>query len=243
MKAMIFAAGLGTRLKPLTDNIPKALITLNNTPLLEILIKKLQSYDINDMIINTHHHADKIAEFLKKNEYFGSDIKISLEKDLLDTGGGLKKASWFFKDEQYFLVHNVDIISDINITDMINHHIENNAVATLAVRKRETSRQLLFNRDMKLCGWKNRKTNEVIIPDKNIAESSEYAFSGIHIISSDLFSYFPDKDFFSIIETYLIASKNGAFIAGWVPKCNFWMDLGKPDQLQKAAHLLSQIND
>ena len=155
MKAMILAAGLGTRLKPLTDKIPKALLMINDKPLLFYIINKLKQAGVNEIILNVHHHAEQIIDFLKENNHFNISVEISNEEDLLDTGGGLKKAGYFFDDGNPFLLHNVDVISSIDLTEMINHHNNQRNLVTLAVKRRKTSRYLLFDSNEQLVGWKS----------------------------------------------------------------------------------------
>ena len=145
MKAMILAAGLGTRLRPLTDSTPKALVTIKNRTLLEIIINRLKTFGINEMIINVHHFADHIIQYIKNNHFFNIRIEISKEDNLLDTGGSLKKASWFFNKNETILVHNVDIITDLDLDKMRQYHLTNGSFATLAVRKRQTQRYFVFD--------------------------------------------------------------------------------------------------
>jgi len=157
MKAMILAAGLGTRLKPLTDDRPKALVTVAGRTLLQITLDRLRSFGVLEVIVNTHHHADMILEYLAANQNFGMTIEISREPVLLDTGGGLKNAAWFFQDSgqsigEPFILHNVDVISTIDLVGMVRFHKEQSALATLAVQNRETSRYLVFDNHGQLCG-------------------------------------------------------------------------------------------
>ena len=156
MKAMIFAAGMGTRLKPMTDNTPKALIPINGRPMLEHVILKLKDAGFHQIVINVHHLGDQIIDFLAANNNFGVQIHISDERDyLLDTGGGIKKAAKFLQGNEPFLVHNVDIMSNVDMKKLYDCHLETNLVATLLVSKRNTSRYLLFNKESRLCGWRN----------------------------------------------------------------------------------------
>jgi len=234
MRAMILAAGLGTRLKPLTDSIPKALIKINNYSLLELQIKKLKAEGFDEIIINVHHFGDRIPEYLKKNNYFDCSIKISDENNkLLDTGGGLKKAAHFFSDGKPFLVHNVDILSNINLKSFMEAHLSSGSIATLAVQDRKSSRKFLFDKHMTLCGWMNGKTGEQIISRDKITETISFAFSGIQVINPKLFQYFPDKDIFSLVELYLSTAKQEKII-GYVHNEDEWMDLGKIENLSKA---------
>src|SRR5664280_1226211 len=161
MKAMIFAAGLGTRLKPVTDNLPKALVPIAGKPLLEHVILKLKSAGFDEIIVNIHHFPDQIIDFLKANNNFSIRIEVSDERNLLlDTGGGIRRAAWFFDDEKPFLVHNVDILSNVDLKELYQQHLRSNSLATLVVSKRDTFRYLLFNDDNRLCGWINEKTGE-----------------------------------------------------------------------------------
>ncbi|HNW54747.1 MAG TPA: sugar phosphate nucleotidyltransferase, partial [Bacteroidales bacterium] len=162
MKAMIFAAGLGTRLKPYTETMPKALVPVGGVPMLELLLNHLKQNGFSRIIINVHHFAGQVVDFLDRNHNFGLDIAISHEEDLLlDTGGGLKKAAWFFDDQQPFLVQNVDVMSDIDYLEMLRFHTQTQSLVTLAVSERESSRYFLFDNTMQLSGWENVKTGEV----------------------------------------------------------------------------------
>ena len=228
MKAIIFAAGLGTRLKELTQHTPKALVKVGGITLLERTILKLKQAGIEEIIVNVHHFAEQIIDFVSQRD-FGVNIRISWEKDLLlDTGGGLKHAEHFFNDGKPFLIHNVDIISDIDLRKMLDYHNENQAIATLAVRNRETQRYLLFNEKLELCGKENTKTNEKnIIP--NIPKHTHlqrFAFSGIHIVSPKIFSFMPEKNVFPITDAYFSAAQSQKVIA-FPHNEGFWADMGK----------------
>ncbi len=239
MKAMILAAGKGTRLKPLTDSTPKALVELNGTPMLEIVIRKLIKSGVQEIIINVHHLANQIIDFLKDKNNFGIRIEISNEENqLLDTGGGLKKASWFFDDNKPFIVHNVDIISDIDLNAMMDDHYKHDALATLAVRDRQSSRYFLFNHQNYLCGWKNTKTEEIITHEPNL-ELKPLAFSGIHIINPKIFSLMSNSEKFSIVESYLKLSQKHT-IVGYQNDQDYWFDIGKPENLKKANEWLKK---
>jgi NDP-sugar pyrophosphorylase family protein len=233
MKAIIFSAGLGTRLRPLTNSKPKALIEIFNVPLLEIVIKRLIEAGVNEIIINTHHFPEQIVDFIKSKSNFGIRIEFSNEEKLLDTGGGLKKASYFFDDSEPFFVHNVDVISDINLKEMYNQHLENNCLATLAVNKRETSRHLIFDEENKLCGWKSEKENKTIISRKPKGNAIELAFCGIHVISPILFEKMIEEGVFSIIDTYLRLAGSGESIIAFRADSFYWKDVGTIEQFQK----------
>jgi len=227
MKAIILAAGLGTRLKPLTDNKPKALVEIKGKTLLEIAISKLKKEGFTDIIINVHHFANKIIDFLKKNNNFNINISISDEtKMLLDTGGGIYHAKWFFENEKVFLVYNVDIISDVNLKELYDIHIQTNAIATLAVKNRETSRQLLFDTENNLCKWKNIITGEEKIARKTNSKLKPFAFSGIHVLSTKIFDLIEEKGCFSIIDVYLRLAKDYD-IKSYNHNNTSWSDMGK----------------
>ncbi len=237
MRAMIFAAGLGTRLKPLTAVKPKALVEVKNIPLLEIAINKLITFGFDEIIINVHHFADMIIDFLKSKNNFGIRIEISDERDLLlNTGGGLKKASWFFDNGKPFLVYNVDILSDIDLQKMYQFHQESNSIATLAVRNRSTQRYLLIDDENLLCGWQNIESGEIKNARQIISSLHQLAYSGIQIINPNVFSLMPDDKVFSIIDFYLsIAAKER--ITAFNHDETYWLDLGKIESLEKAKSL------
>lgn len=243
MRAMILAAGLGTRLKPLTEATPKALVKLKGYTLLELQIKKLKAEGFDQIIINVHHFAEQIIDYLKMNKYFGCDIEISDETNLLlDTGGGLKKASHFFSDGDPFLVYNVDILSNINLKKLLEVHISSSSIATLAVQNRKSLRKFLFNKDNLLCGWMNEKTSEQIIARETQSSLLSFSFSGIQIIDPKIFKNFPDKDAFSLVELYLTSTKNEK-ITGYEHNEDEWIDLGKIENLKKAKELLGKIRN
>lgn len=238
MKAMILAAGLGTRLRPLTDDRPKALVEISGHTLLEITLRRLQHFDIREVIVNVHHFADMVVDYLKKNDNFGMRIEISREEVLLDTGGGLKKA-WFFQEDSNqaddpFLVHNVDVLSTIDLHHMLLFHRTNQALATLAVQQRKTSRYLLFDEQNQLCGRQtgNDQPPELVRP---CGETQALAFCGVHVISPRLLALMTESDVFSIIPTYLrLASQNEKVLAFRADEY-YWRDLGTPENLAQAA--------
>jgi len=241
MRAIILAAGLGTRLKPLTDKTPKALVKIKGFTLLELQIKKLNAEGFNNIIINVHHFADQIKAYLDKNNFFNCSIEVSDESEkLLDTGGGLKKGTHFFSDNQPFLVYNVDIISNINLKKLLDTHIANSSIATLAVQQRESSRKFLFDDKMRLIGWMNEKTGEKIVTNIAKVIRQPFSFSGIQIIDPRIFKYFPYKDVFSLIELYLSAAKQEKII-GYVHDEDKWMDMGKIENIAEAEILLEKL--
>lgn len=242
MKALIFAAGLGTRLKDLTKDKPKALVEVNGKPMLQIIIEKLKAFNIEDIFINIHHFGDQIISFLEQNNNFNCNILISDERDqLLNTGGGLKKVLKKLNENENLLIHNVDILTDVDLNAFIKMHQRNKNIASLLVKKRNTSRYLLFNEQMELKAWKNIKSGEVkpAILANEIKNLKAFAFSGIHIINQQALNYFPNEDVFEIIPEYLkIAQKEK--IEAKEMKCEFWMDLGKPEAIEKATAYLKQ---
>ncbi len=242
-KVFILAAGLGTRLKHLTTDKPKAMVFFNKKPMLEHLILNLKAQGFNDFVINVHHFADQIENFLTQNNNFDCNIQISDErKKLLDTGGAILHAKNLFSDSENILIHNVDIFSDINLQKLLNYHQQNNASATLAVHKRESSRKLVFDKNMQLCKWKNNKTGEEKIAKETVGELSEYSFSGIHIINSKIFELITETEKFSVIDLYLRLAKNHKIIA-YETNNNYWFDLGKEESLNEAEKYLNATLD
>jgi mannose-1-phosphate guanylyltransferase len=244
MKAMILAAGLGTRLKPLTDNRPKALVELSGRTLLEITLSRLRSFGVTEVIINVHHFAEMVIDYLKSNNNFGMRIEISREDVLLDTGGGLKKAAWFFLEnssrlDEPFLLHNVDVISNIDLSRMLQFHKENHPLATLAVQSRETSRPLLFDDHLQLCGRRAGRDHEpeIVRPSAHL---DPLAFSGIHVLSPRLLSLLAEEGVFSIIPSYLRLAAQGEKILAFHADQYYWRDLGRPADLAQAARDLQQ---
>ena len=241
---MILAAGLGTRLRPLTDDRPKALVDVGGRTMLEITLSRLRAFDIRDVIINIHYFADMIVEYLKKNHNFGMHIEVSREQVLLDTGGGLKKAAGFFLEdprdfETPFILHNVDVISTIDFRRMAQFHTENRALATLAVQDRETSRYLLFDERHQLCGRRTGRDqkNELVRPSQ---PTQALAFSGIHIISPRFLELMVEDGVFSIITTYLRLATEGEKILAFQADDYYWRDMGRPDDVLLAARDLKQ---
>jgi NDP-sugar pyrophosphorylase family protein len=233
MKAMILAAGLGTRLKPFTDKHPKALAVVNGKTLLQRNIEYLKSYGITELIVNVHHFADQILNHLKENNHFGISITISDEtNEVLETGGGLKKASWFFEDGKPFLLMNVDILTKLDLQAMIDAHTAQNPMATLAVSDRNSSRCFLFNENQELCGWKNKNTAEEKI-SKISNHYFEKSFSGIHIIDPAIFSLMHQVGKFSIVDTYLELAKTH-IIQSFDHSGALLMDVGKPESILEA---------
>ena len=266
MKAMILAAGLGTRLRPLTDDRPKALVELSGRTLLEIALSRLRSFGVTEVIVNVHHFADMVIEYLKSNNNFGMRIEISREDVLLDTGGGLKKAAWFFLEDsaprhsksgdsnqmdEPFLLHNVDVISNFDLRRMLQFHKENRALATLAVQARENSRPLLFDEHLQLRGRMVGPDGKPELVSHAVAQAfrpeesapppfQALAFSGIHVISPRLLPMLTEEGIFSIIPSYLRLSAQGEKILAFRADQYHWRDLGRPADLVQAALDLKQ---
>ena len=258
MKAMVLAAGLGTRLRPLTDDRPKALVTVGGRTLLEIALRRLQTVGVREVIVNTHHYADMIAEYLESHDNFGMRIEISPEEILLDTGGGLKKTAPFFLEKgassEPFLVHNVDVLSTIPLDRMVRLQKEQRALVTLAVQDRLTSRYLLFDQHNQLCGRRAGRGVGAVASDNSPAipgppqfehETGKQtgqpdpvqplAFCGIHVISPDLFSLMEQEGAFSIIDVYVRLAAQGKRILAFRADEFYWRDLGRPESIAEAA--------
>jgi NDP-sugar pyrophosphorylase family protein len=235
MKAMILAAGLGTRLRPLTDDRPKALVEVAGHTLLELALSRLRAFGVREVVVNTHHYAEMIADSLKAQDNFGMRIEISHEDELLDTGGGLKRAAHFFLEgngnpQEPFILHNVDVISTINLARMMQFHTQQNALATLAVQARETSRVLLFDTDGQLCGRRVGRDGETEWA-RPAAKTEALAFSGIHVISPRIFAKMEDNGAFSIIAAYLRLASQGEKIVAFRADESYWRDLGRPESI------------
>lgn len=242
---MIFAAGLGSRLRPLTDHMPKALVPVAGKPMLERVILRLKEAGFNDITINIHHFGEQIIDFLHANDNFGVDIHISDERDrLLDTGGGIKKARPLLESREPFLVHNADILTDLDLNAFYRHHLESKADATLLVSERKTSRYLLFDGNCHLHGWINKSTGEVK-PEGFLYKEGDYqelAFGGLHVISPSIFRYMENEQWtgkFSIIPFYVDVCRE-ARIQGYAGDNKKWFDVGKPETLAKAEEYYSR---
>lgn len=237
MKAMILAAGLGTRLRPLTDDRPKALVAVGGRTLLEITLSRLRVFGVREVIINVHHFADLVVDYLKANNNFGMRIEVSREEVLLDTGGGLKKAAYFFLEnsgpsDEPVILHNVDVISTIDLGCMVRSHAERQALATLAVQDRETSRYLLFDQELRLCGRRGGRDQapEMV---RAAQPTQALAFSGIHVISPRLFKMLTEEGTFSIITSYLRLAAQGESIVAFRADKYYWRDLGRAENVAR----------
>lgn len=238
MKAMILAAGLGTRLRPLTNDRPKALVEVAGRTLIEITLARMREFGVHEVIINVHHFGDMVVEYLEKNDNFGMRIAVSREEDLLDTGGGLKKAARFFVEnsrglDEPFILHNVDVLSTIDLGRMVQFQREHQALATLAVQERETSRYLLFDDQHQLCGRLSGRGGEAEFV-RSPLEVQALAFSGIHVISPRLFALMSEEGAFSIIASYLRLAAEGENILSFRADEYYWRDLGRPENVAQA---------
>jgi len=239
VRGMILAAGLGTRLKPWTDHHPKALAMVNGRSLLQRNIEYLQQFGITEVIVNVHHFAEQIISAVENNRGWGSNITISDETDaVLETGGGLQKAGWYLQNEEAFVLMNVDILTDLNLTAMIQQHLNSAAIATLAVTERNTSRYFLFNDKSELCGWRNVSTGEEKIVKDSLSTHPK-AFSGIHVISGNIFKHLTKEGKFSMVDVYLDLAKDH-FIQSFDHSESKFIDVGKPESVEKAERMFVQ---
>ena len=238
MKAMVLAAGLGTRLRPLTDTRPKALVEVGGRTLLEITLSRLRSFGIREVIINVHHFAEMIVDYLQANSGFGLQFEMSREDVLLDTGGGLKKAGWFFADSaDPFVLHNVDVLTNIDLAQMVQSHVRNRAVATLAMIQRETSRYLLFDDEGSLCGRRHRDRTELV---RECSGVEHLAFCGVHVISPRLLPMLTEDGPFSIVDAYLRLAATDGKIQAFRSDHYYWRDLGRIESIEQAEQDLHQ---
>jgi NDP-sugar pyrophosphorylase family protein len=238
MKAMVLAAGLGTRLHPLTNDRPKALVEVGGRTMLEIVLERLRDSGVCEVIVNVHHYADMVMEYLRAHENFGMRIEVSREEELLDTGGGLKKAAWFFlENDEPFLVHNVDVVSTIDLAALVRAHNDRQALATLAVQDRTTSRYLLFDGEGQLCGRRAGLdgTPEMV---RDCVDARALAFAGIHVLSPRLLPRMSEEGAFSIIRTYLRLAGEGERVLAFHADEYQWRDLGRPESVAAAGREL-----
>ena len=244
MQAMIFAAGVGTRLKPLTDRIPKALVRVGGEPLLKRVIFQLKDAGFTRIVVNVHHFSNQIIDYLRDNDNFGMDIRISDESDkLLETGGGIKKAWPLFDQKEPVLIHNVDILSNVDLKKFYQMEAETPLAARLLVSVRKTKRYLLFDDTMRLVGWTNIETGEVKSPYKDLdpKQYKMYAFSGIHMVAPSLFPLMEEEpDKFPIMDFYL-RHCDKVRIEGYVKNDLKLMDVGKQETLKEAEQFLQNL--
>lgn len=234
MKGMILAAGIGSRLRPLTDARPKALIEVGGVPMIEIVIGRLIAAGVDALAVNVFHHADMIAEFLKAKRHFGIRIEISRETELLDTGGGLKKTAAFFDDGRPFFVHNVDEFSEIDLGEMYRFHEEKGGLAALAVQERESGRYFLFDQEGLLRGWQSPSEGRTEWAGAPAEKARRLAFDGIHVVSPEIFSKMTETGVFSINRTYLRLAGMGEKIRAFRSDAYYCRDIGRPEKLEEA---------
>ena len=239
MRAMILAAGLATRLRPLTEDRPKALVDISGRTLLEITLERLRKCGVDKVIVNVHHLADMVVEYLEANDNFGMWIEVSREESLLDTGGGLKKAAWFFLEDparldEPFILHNVDVLSTIDLGHMLQFHSDNETLATLAVQERDTSRYLLFDDQLQLCGRQSEADGKMEIVRESEHPPQALAFSGIHVISPRLLQKMTEEGKFSIIDAYLSLAGRDCRIMAFRADEYSWRDVGRLENLRRA---------
>jgi NDP-sugar pyrophosphorylase family protein len=237
---MILAAGLGTRLRPLTQDRPKALVEINGRTLLEITLSRLRSFGIRDVIINVHYFADMIVDYLRANQNFGMTLEISREEILLDTGGGLKKAGFFFVDSsEPFVVHNVDVLSTIDLESMVQFHKQHRGLVTLAVQDRQTSRYLLFDsRSLELCGRQTGTAAPEMVrsaPSTTAGPPQPLAFCGVQVISASMLGKMTEEGVFPIVSSYLRLAAEGERIIAFRADEYYWRDIGTPESVAQAA--------
>lgn len=232
MKAMILAAGKGTRMLPLTADRPKALIEVQGIPLLEHTIRYLHYHGIEEIIINVHHHAEQIVDFVTRKNAFGLNIAFSDERDeLLDTGGGLYKARWFFNDNQPFVLTSSDVITNLDLKQLCDFHDRHQPLATLAVSRRSSTRDFLFDAQDQLCGWHHRATGQerIVRPVEN---PRRLAFSTIHVLQPAIFDHITERGRFSIVDAYLRLAKTHP-ILGFEHSESLWFECGRIENLEK----------
>ncbi len=228
---MILAAGKGTRMRPLTDTMPKALVPVQGVTLLEHTIRYLKHFGITEIIVNVHHHSAQIIDFIKKNKFFGIRIEFSDETgELLDTGGGLYKARWFFDANEPFVLTSSDVITDLDLNDLISYHKKHNPVATLAVKHRKSSRDFLFDSQNRLCGWHNKVTGETKLI-REVADPVKIGFSTIHCINPSIFGLITERGSFSIVDTYLRLAVTHP-ILGFEHDQSRWFECGRIENYQ-----------
>jgi len=239
MKAMIFAAGVGSRLRPLTDETPKALIEIGGVPMIERVVRRLQSAGVTELVVNLFHFGDRIVEFLTSKGNFGLRFAFTRETELLDTGGGLKNAAWFFDDSRPFFIHNVDVVSDIDLPELLRTHREGGALATLAVQRRPSARLLLFDASGRLRGRETPDGLEWAAEPSSGLE--RLAFTGIHVVDPAIFPMMSETGVFSILRTYLRLSGEGKLILAYRADDRYWEDVGSPEKLARARSYAAQL--
>jgi MurNAc alpha-1-phosphate uridylyltransferase len=237
MKAMILAAGKGTRMLPLTETMPKVLIEVHGIPLLEHTIRYLKYYGIDEIIVNVHHHAEQIKSFIKKKGSF--DIRIEFSEEInepLNTGGGLYKARWFFDDNEPFVLTSSDVITNLNLSDLISFHKKIDPLATLAVKERKSSRDFIFDQEYHLCGWHSHITGETRLI-KEVQNPLHLGFSTIHCINPAIFNLIIEQGPFSIVDTYLRLAASHHLIMGFEHNSSAWFECGRIENYSQLNHM------
>ena len=233
MKAMILAAGLGKRMRPLSDTTPKALADIGGVTLLEVILKRLAKAGVTEVILNTHHLADKLSDFLLNKLRLGLKVEISRETFFpLETGGGLKKAAWFFKDGKPFFLHNCDVFTEMDLSAMYQSHLDSGALATLAVKERSSKRQLLFDAELNLKGRFLADGDDTAWCDTPVKDPLKLAFSGVHVISPGIFPLMTESGVFSIMDVYLCLAGAGSKMKGFRMDESYWQDIGTMEKLE-----------
>jgi NDP-sugar pyrophosphorylase family protein len=232
MKAMILAAGLGSRLRPLTDQMPKALVPVGGTPLLEIVLRRLAAAGVRDVIVNTFHHATLLEDYLRARAPDGLRIAVSRETELLDTGGGLAKAAWFFDGGEPFFLHNADVVSGVDLRGLAALHAQSGALAVLSVRERGASRRFLFAADGQLVGWENTAAAQREWASAAVVDHTALAFDGIQVLSPRILSKFIETGAFSLTKAYLRLAGAGERILAHRSDTSYWADIGSAAKLQ-----------
>jgi NDP-sugar pyrophosphorylase family protein len=241
MKAMILAAGVGSRLRPLTDHCPKALIELNGVPMLEIVIRRLLEAGVDEIVVNVFHLAEMIVNFLESKRQFGIRIEVSREAELLDTGGSLKKVAHFFDDGTPFFLHNVDVVTDIDLGRMYRFHLARPALATLAVQAKTSRRYLLFDGRGQLCGWESVGENTRLWAGAPVERAERLAFTGVHVISPEIFPRMSEGKAFPIIRAYLRLAGHGERIQSFRADEWYWADIGSPAKLEDVRRQVREL--
>jgi NDP-sugar pyrophosphorylase family protein len=236
MKAMVLAAGVGSRLRPLTDSRPKALIELGGVPLLEHVLRRLAKAGVDGVIVNAFHLPDQVERFIARRRQAGLRIEVSREEELLDTGGGLKKASWFFDDSRPFLLHNADVLSGIDLGKLYRFHLEQGALATVSVRSRDSARLLLFDKEGRLRGRRSRAGDDWAAAP--LPQAEPLAFDGVHVLSPSIFAKLPETGAFPIMQAYLRLAGLGERIVAFRSDAYPWADIGSPEKLAEARRLV-----
>ena len=237
--AMILAAGIGMRLKPLTENLPKALLAIDGEPLLGIVIKRLIQAGFRQIVVNVHHHAELVLTYLRCNDYFGIRIIVSDESSqLLDTGGAIKRASPMFGDEQNILIHNVDILTNLDLSQLYQDHLVSEAGVTLVTKNRPTSRYILIDGNNRFCGWENPSDNIRIVRNASSAEINPIAFSGVYVLNRMVFSDFPEADKFGLFNWLLNIADHQRIVA-WNQGNTFWYEVGRIESLNLARERIA----